>query len=1002
MIPKRLTLRNFLSYREAVLNFDGFRVACIAGPNGAGKSSLLEAIAWAIWGQGRTVTDDDVVHLGTVEAQVELTFEHQEQLFRVVRSRHRGQGGLLEFQVKTAQGFRPLTQRGMRATQQLINQTLRLDYDTFVNSAYLRQGRADEFMLKRPSERKQILADLLKLGQYDDLAERAKERTREAKVELALLEGAIATLETQVQQRAAIAQQAEALAVRLTTLQTEQQKAQALLNTYERTQQHRQGLLQEQQLVEQQQAHALAEQERLLAEQERLCQASRQVEGTLGGAAAIEAGMATLQALEAEEEQLSAQFQQLQRWQGERDRLYQHHQAEAQAYQQELAQQQLHLTTLEQQLGELQPIRQKREMIGEAIAELQQARQRLKHLDNLQLQTTPLKQRQQTLQRQLDQAQAELKARLQAIQTSQAELLGQQAAFPQLQQAVVAVGQTLETLMAKRAYQEKVREKGVERRNFMERLQAEQRNYELQMAQLDQKLKLLQRPNACCPVCDRPLDKQHWETVLTKHQQEEEEIQNQIWAIREQLAVSEREIQVLRQEYRDLEEALADYGAMLEQRGHLQAKLDSSETLAQQLNLLTAERSHLEQCLMENAFEEKVRAELQQIEQQLAALEYDERDHALARGQVDQLRWAEIRQVELRQAEVKQAQLEAQRPTLLAAIARLEARIATLTESEAVQHLLRLDTQIADLGYSGEAHQHLRARIKLAQEWALQYQLLQQARQAHPNLQVQIHQGAEQLQAISAHLQTLITQAESLAEQLQSYPDRPQEIQHLQAQMGDRQRERETLLAQTGALEQQLAQLDQLQAELTDKQQQLLQTQRRWRVHQELTTAFGRNGLQALLIEHILPQLEAETNQILGRLSAHQLHVQFVTQKAGRSRQNKLIDTLDIVIADTQGTRAYETYSGGEAFRVNFAIRLALARLLAQRSGTPLQMLIIDEGFGTQDRDGCDRLIGAINAIAADFACILAVTHIPHFREAFDTRIDVIKTPDGSQLARAL
>ncbi|MEL6935698.1 MAG: SbcC/MukB-like Walker B domain-containing protein, partial [Cyanobacteria bacterium J06607_17] len=99
-----------------------------------------------------------------------------------------------------------------------------------------------------------------------------------------------------------------------------------------------------------------------------------------------------------------------------------------------------------------------------------------------------------------------------------------------------------------------------------------------------------------------------------------------------------------------------------------------------------------------------------------------------------------------------------------------------------------------------------------------------------------------------------------------------------------------------------------------------------------------------------------------------------------------------------QGTRAYETYSGGEAFRVNFAIRLALARLLAQRSGLALQMLIIDEGFGTQDQAGCDRLVAAINAIAPDFACILAVTHMPHFREAFQTRIDVVKTEQGSQI----
>ena len=76
------------------------------------------------------------------------------------------------------------------------------------------------------------------------------------------------------------------------------------------------------------------------------------------------------------------------------------------------------------------------------------------------------------------------------------------------------------------------------------------------------------------------------------------------------------------------------------------------------------------------------------------------------------------------------------------------------------------------------------------------------------------------------------------------------------------------------------------------------------------------------MIENVLPQLEAETNQILSRLSANQLHVQFITQRAAASKKaTKLIDTLDILIADVRGTRAYETYSGGEAFRINFAIR---------------------------------------------------------------------------------
>ena len=136
----------------------------------------------------------------------------------------------------------------------------------------------------------------------------------------------------------------------------------------------------------------------------------------------------------------------------------------------------------------------------------------------------------------------------------------------------------------------------------------------------------------------------------------------------------------------------------------------------------------------------------------------------------------------------------------------------------------------------------------------------------------------------------------------------------------------------------------------------------------------------------------------MARLTGNQLHVQFLTQKAGRKKNAKLIDTLEINIADNNGTRPYETYSGGEAFRINFSIRLALAKLLAQRAGTSLQLLIIDEGFGTQDSEGCDRLIAAINAIANDFSCILTVTHMPQFKEAFQNRIEVHKTNQGSKL----
>jgi exonuclease SbcC len=61
-----------------------------------------------------------------------------------------------------------------------------------------------------------------------------------------------------------------------------------------------------------------------------------------------------------------------------------------------------------------------------------------------------------------------------------------------------------------------------------------------------------------------------------------------------------------------------------------------------------------------------------------------------------------------------------------------------------------------------------------------------------------------------------------------------------------------------------------------------------------------------------------------------------------------------------------------------------------------LQTLVIDEGFGSQDTQGRQRLIEAINLVKVDFAKILIITHLDELKEAFPNRIEVEKTPRGS------
>ncbi|HEY9736057.1 MAG TPA: SMC family ATPase, partial [Trichocoleus sp.] len=994
MIPRQLTLKNFLSYRDATLDFKGLHVACISGPNGAGKSSLLEAIAWAVWGHSRAASEDDVIHLGELEARVDFTFEHNRQIYRILRTRRRNQASALEFQVQTESGFSVLTLRGIRATQQLICQHLKLDYDTFVNSAYLRQGRADEFMLKRPSDRKQILADLLKLEQYDELAERAKERMRQGKAHIDVLRAQKTDLEAQLLLRSQVAQSHQSLKTLLDNLNQGQQSLQQRLEQLHSQGQQRQIWHQQLQLQRQQQGHLQQGLDRLQTEHTRLTEQLQRIDEVLGQADAIAVYTQRLAQLQAQDQVLSAQFQQYQELQQKHTQLDQQYQKQQRQLSDRLRQLQHQQSVLTEQLQECGPVLAKAVNVQQALEQLKGAKERLHHLDDLQLQVAPLLQRRQTLQSELERTQTRLNTRLEELCASEQQLLQQQSKQPRLMQAVMEVAQTLEHLEKRRAYQALVREKGLERRSFMERLQANQRTYEAQLAQVDQKIRLLSEPNALCPLCDRPLDQHHWQLVLERQRVQQQDLQDQLWVIREQLTTSEREIQVLRQEYRDLEAELDRYSPTLQQRGHLEAQLSSSADVRSRLQQLEAERQQLEHCLHDNQFALDVQQELAQIDGTLAQLRYDDRDHALARGQVDRLRWAEIKQAEIDQTLRRRQRLLAQQPALETQIKAVETELEALEQSSLRHAIADLEQQLTASGYSFEAHQKLRLEIQALQPWQLRLQELEQARQQQPDLAQRVADLTELIQTRCQELKVLAQQIAQIEASLAQTPDPQTQTQELEGQLQAQQVQRDYTLAQLGALQQQLQQLDQLQAQLLSQEQSLQTAQQQVRIYQELAYAFGRNGIQALMIENLLPQLEAETNHLLSRLSSNQLHVQFVTQRASR-RQDKLIDTLDILIADTRGTRPYETYSGGEAFRVNFAIRLALARLLAQRSGMPLQMLIIDEGFGTQDLEGCQNLISAISAIASDFACILTVTHIPHFREAFETRIDVVKTEDG-------
>ena len=207
MIPLCLSMRNFLCYRENVpsLDFSGIHVACLCGPNGHGKSALLDAITWCLWGKARGKTQDDLISYGADEARVELDFMAREAAYRTIRSHSRGGGrrrrGVSDLQLQLVRDgdVQPLTGDFIRQTQAKIDQIVGMDYDTFINSAYLLQGRADEFTNNTPSDRKAVLAKILGLEIYDRLQERAREGLAESAEAAKELEGGLGRMRSEAE-----------------------------------------------------------------------------------------------------------------------------------------------------------------------------------------------------------------------------------------------------------------------------------------------------------------------------------------------------------------------------------------------------------------------------------------------------------------------------------------------------------------------------------------------------------------------------------------------------------------------------------------------------------------------------------------------------------------------------------------------------------------------------------------------------------------------------------
>jgi len=312
------------------------------------------------------------------------------------------------------------------------------------------------------------------------------------------------------------------------------------------------------------------------------------------------------------------------------------------------------------------------------------------------------------------------------------------------------------------------------------------------------------------------------------------------------------------------------------------------------------------------------------------------------------------------------------------------------------KELHNIEKQLNGINYQPAQHNNMQNQLKEIEKKLVAYQKNLEQITLQDQRKQSIQELCSTLKKMKKEKSVLATKLEafsSLSSRKEILNEQKQELVSNTHMLG---KQKEILLQEKGRLKQQCNKHIQLEHEYKQLQKTVISLVESTEDYQAIAMATSKDGIQALLIQDIIPEIEQEANALLSKLTDNQTQIFIESLRDLKKGGTK--ETLDIKISDTIGIRPYELFSGGEAFRIDFALRVAISKLLARRAGTSLQTLIIDEGFGSQDEEGLAHIMDAIYKIQDDFAKVIIVSHLSTMKDLFPINFLIEKGINGSTI----
>lgn len=108
---------------------------------------------------------------------------------------------------------------------------------------------------------------------------------------------------------------------------------------------------------------------------------------------------------------------------------------------------------------------------------------------------------------------------------------------------------------------------------------------------------------------------------------------------------------------------------------------------------------------------------------------------------------------------------------------------------------------------------------------------------------------------------------------------------------------------------------------------------------------------------------------------------------------------LDVIDSLNNSTRPVSSLSGGESFMAALALSLGMSECVSSLiGGININMVFIDEGFGTLDDEHLDQALETLTSLSSGGLMIGIISHIDELKNRIYSKVEVVKTSYGSYI----